>query len=273
MFLDVVKISAAAYAASRPAARNRLHKRGKMARAKRTTADPREAGRNSSRHPAPRMAPRVAGRLKPKNYHHGDLRAALLAAAEEELAEKGVEGFTLRGCARRAGVSHAAPAHHFKDVRALLTEMATAAFEGLSASMDAQAQGASVGSLDYLAAIGRGYILFAAAQPQQFRLMWRTAILDRSDERFRAAADKAFAYPVRAVGAYRGSDDPMSEPRLATEVIGIWSMVHGLADLMLAGQFDKRAAGEPAALADSLVAPLVRQFFVGTPAPAHQKDR
>ena len=58
-------------------------------------------------------------------YHHGDLRAALIAAAEEELAENGVDGFTLRGCARRAGVSHAAPAHHFKDVRALFTALAT----------------------------------------------------------------------------------------------------------------------------------------------------
>ena len=52
-------------------------------------------------------------------YHHGDLRKALLEAAEAELAEKGVEGFTLRGCAKRAGVSHAAPAHHFKDANAL----------------------------------------------------------------------------------------------------------------------------------------------------------
>ena len=57
-------------------------------------------------------------------YHHGDLRKALLDAAEAELAEKGVEGFTLRGCAKRAGVSHAAPAHHFKDANALLTALA-----------------------------------------------------------------------------------------------------------------------------------------------------
>ena len=49
------------------------------------------------------------------SYHHGDLRNALLAAAEVELTEKGIEGFSLRGVAKRAGVSHAAPAHHFRD--------------------------------------------------------------------------------------------------------------------------------------------------------------
>ena len=62
-------------------------------------------------------------------YHHGDLRKALLVAAEAELVEKGLEGFTLRCCAKRAGVSHAAPAHHFKDANALLTALATEGYE------------------------------------------------------------------------------------------------------------------------------------------------
>eukprot|EP01036_Dinobryon_divergens_P003443 gene3443-4542_t len=55
-----------------------------------------------------------------RSYHHGDLRAALLAAAEDELAARGVEGFSLRQVAKRAGVSHAAPAHHFGDAAGLL---------------------------------------------------------------------------------------------------------------------------------------------------------
>ena len=59
-----------------------------------------------------------------RKYHHGDLRAALLAAAEAELAERGVEAFSLRQVAKRAGVSHAAPAHHFGDAQGLLTALA-----------------------------------------------------------------------------------------------------------------------------------------------------
>lgn len=197
-------------------------------------------------------------------YHHGDLRAALLAAAEEELAEKGIEGFTLRGCARRAGVSHAAPAHHFKDVRALLTELAAIAFEGLSASMERYAALAEPGTLNYVAAIGRGYIAFAVAHPRQFQLLFRIGSLDCHDPHYHAAAEEAFTYPVRAVGAYRGVDDPMAEPERAAEVVGIWSMAHGLAELLLAGQFDSRSpGGDPTEMIDQLSVSLTRQFMEG----------
>ncbi len=199
----------------------------------------------------------------PRHYHHGDLRAALLAAAEEELAGNGVEGFTLRGCARRAGVSHAAPAHHFKDVRALLTALAAIGFERLSASMMECTTGIAPGGLAYLVGIGRGYLAFAQADPHLFNLIFRSAVLDCADPAYEAAGDAAFAYPVRAVGAYRGSDDPMAEPELATEVIGIWSLVHGLAGLMLAGQFDKRSQRTPEAWADVMVPALVLQFMEG----------
>ena len=60
-----------------------------------------------------------------KPYHHGDLRSALLVAAEADLAENGIEAFSLRQVARRAGVSHAAPAQHFGDANGLLTALAT----------------------------------------------------------------------------------------------------------------------------------------------------
>src|SRR5690606_5659937 len=68
-------------------------------------------------------------------YHHGDLRRALLTATEELLEAEGLEGFTLREVARRAGVSHGAPAHHFGDVRGLLSEFTAQSFEQLSATM------------------------------------------------------------------------------------------------------------------------------------------
>ena len=67
----------------------------------------------SEPHPQPR-----------RGYHHGDLRDALLSAGEAELRDRGIEGFTLRSCAKRAGVSHGAPAHHFADANALLTALA-----------------------------------------------------------------------------------------------------------------------------------------------------
>ena len=73
-------------------------------------------------------APKPDNAPPPCRYHHGDLRAALLEAGEAELAEHGVEGFSLRGVAKRAGVSHAAPAHHFRDANGLLTALAAEGF-------------------------------------------------------------------------------------------------------------------------------------------------
>src|SRR5262249_42350810 len=137
-------------------------------------------------------------------YHHGDLRAALLQAAEKELAENGIEGFTLRGCARRAGVSHAAPAHHFRDVRALLTEIAADGFEQLAGITARFGEAARPGTLEHLIEIGRGYVGFAAAYPHHFRLIFRVDRLDRENQRFRAAGAAAFKVPVDAVGAYFG---------------------------------------------------------------------
>ena len=214
-----------------------------------------------------KRSPHAMAKAHPKpsgdGYHHGDLRAALLAAAEEELAEKGIEGFTLRGCARRAGVSHAAPAHHFRDVRALLTEVAAIGFRRLSTSMAEHAAGIVPGSLDYVIAIGRGYVAFAERHPQSFGLIFSVASLDCEEPGYLAAARDAFGFPVRAVGAYHGSDDPMSDPGLAGIVVGLWSLVHGFSALLLAGQFDKQVGADRRAVAERLVPAMIARYVAG----------
>jgi AcrR family transcriptional regulator len=215
-------------------------------------AEPKDA-------PARRLRARQAA--PGDGYHHGDLRAALIAAGEAELAEKGVEGFTLRGCARRAGVSHAAPAHHFRDVRALLTELATLGFRRLSASMAEHAEGIAPGSLDHIVAIGLGYVDFAERYPSSFGLIFSVGSLDFTDEALAEAASEAFSYPVRAVGAYFADDNPMADPRLAGIVAGIWSLVHGFSGLLLAGQFDKHMGTDRRAIAARLVPPMLARHF------------
>lgn len=70
-------------------------------------------------------------------YHHGDLRAALLAAAESTLREKGVGALSLRELAREVGVSHAAPGRHFKDKQALLNALALTGYERLGRALSA----------------------------------------------------------------------------------------------------------------------------------------
>ena len=80
------------------------------------------------------------GQKTEKPYHHGELREALVAAGRKLLEEKGLRGFTLRECARRAQVSHAAPAHHFASIDDLLAEIATRGYHDLAAAMTAEAR-------------------------------------------------------------------------------------------------------------------------------------
>lgn len=205
-----------------------------------------------------RTAATRAGR---NGYHHGDLRAALIAAAEEELAEKGVDGFTLRGCARRAGVSHAAPAHHFKDVRALFTALATIGLRRLADTTELFGREAPAGTLEHFTAIGRGYATFAIENPAYLRLIFRSDSLDSDDPELIAAGKAAFGVPVAAVGAFFGSSDPMADPELLPLVIGLWSIVHGFSELLLSGQLTRRGAGaDRKLLVDKLLPAIISQF-------------
>lgn len=174
-------------------------------------------------------------------YHHGDLSRALLAAAETLLAERGVEGFTLRECARRAGVSHAAPAHHFRDVGGLLTELAATGFERLTASI----LKVRVGGRDAAKWVMRGnlaYIEFALDHPALFRLMFHSAHVDRTSERFRTAGGAAFATLKRALAGLRGppaADLRASESWRDPELLEQWALIHGLATLAMEGQLGR----------------------------------
>jgi AcrR family transcriptional regulator len=195
----------------------------------------------------------------PHPYHHGDLRAALLRAAGEELAERGVEGFTLRGCARRAGVSHAAPAHHFGDVTGLLTEVAIDAFRRLAASMSRQIAKAEPGSIEHPISAALGYVLFAIESPAEFTLMFQTARLDTKRPELQSAGDAALSQAVGAVGAYYDVPNPMADPVMTRRVIGLWSLAQGVAGLMIAGQLGPLSQGEK--IARALLPDMVRELF------------
>src|SRR5512143_2081605 len=105
-------------------------------------------------------------------YHHRGLRDALIASGRALLEEKGLRGFTLRECARRAEVSHAAPAHHFASINDLLAEIATLGFGELAETMAAEARRAGSDPAARLVGQGVGYMAFAAAHPMLFRLMF-----------------------------------------------------------------------------------------------------
>lgn len=160
-------------------------------------------------------------------YHHGDLRAALLAAAEEELAERGVEAFSLRQVARRAGVSHAAPAHHFGDARGLLTALAADGFYRFLAAQAAREAKADPDPRAQLVAAGLGYVDFALERPALFRLLFGSDRPDFTDPALDVASTAAFFHLRDQVGAAGGTE---------TDAAAVWAMAHGLADLLANGR-------------------------------------
>jgi AcrR family transcriptional regulator len=162
-------------------------------------------------------------------YHHGDLRTALLAAGETLLAERGPEGFTLRELARRVGVSNAAPAHHFPDVAALLTELAAIGFERLTQAMEAAA-GPLRDPVARLVAIGHAYVETAIARPAIFRLMFHSKRVHVASPRLTIASAAAYAVLRDALAAL-----PAHSPRPYADTAFAWSIVHGFAVLCIEG--------------------------------------
>ncbi len=169
-----------------------------------------------------------------RTYHHGALRTALMTAAEALIEERGLDRFSLRETARRAGVSPAAPSHHFDDARGLLTAIAAEGFRMLGDALEAADVGE--GRRSRVISMGGAYVRFALARPARFSLMWRKAILDTDDPALEEAGGRAFDMLDRVV---RGDDARRTGPRdpALAPSIACWSIVHGFALLALDGAF------------------------------------
>jgi AcrR family transcriptional regulator len=164
-------------------------------------------------------------------YHHGDLKSALLVAAEQILRDHGPAGLTLRAAARGAGVSHAAPTHHFRDLSGLLSELAAVGFRRFADHLAQAALSAGPDPGDRMAALGKAYVSFARADPNLFLLMFRGERLDRGRPALRDAANEAFAVLRHSAAAQA---PPAADPMV--EAIRAWSLVHGFALLLIDGQ-------------------------------------
>lgn len=179
----------------------------------------------------------AAGGSEAAPYHHGALRDALLTAAETVLERDGLGGLTLRAVAREAGVSHAAPTHHFGDLTGLVSELAAIGFRQFNAAM------AAAGAIDappLLRAMARAkaYVAYAQAHPGMYGLMFRTERLDMTRPSLHEAASASFAGLAGAVGVSRQeqiSDEALSLEQAAA-IARAWSLVHGFTMLLLDGR-------------------------------------
>ncbi|MDL4817501.1 TetR/AcrR family transcriptional regulator [Actinomadura opuntiae] len=178
-------------------------------------------------------------------YHHGDLRRTIMTAAVEAIAESGPATWSLRELARRAGVSHAAPAHHFGDKAGLLTAVAAEGYARFADALEAAG--------DDFHDVGLAYVRFAVDHRAYFEVMFRPELYRADDPEVaaaRARADTVLVRGARTVAPDRPAGD-------LTAPIAAWSIVHGFAELWLRGALPAGLGDDPVAAAE----PVIRLLF------------
>lgn len=191
-------------------------------------------------------------------YHHGDLRRALLDTALQILREERNWDFTLRELARRAGVSHAAPYKHFADKQDLLSAVAALGFDALRRQMQAAIERHADDPVTQLAAMGEAYVVFAVDNPAHFRLMFGPDLIgEQPSPALQEAADasrQVMLETVRksaAAGLFGSKDADV-------QALAAWSLVHGLAMLLIDNRLDPMPMD-----AHALAAAVTRAFISG----------
>ncbi|MCP5024663.1 MAG: TetR/AcrR family transcriptional regulator [Actinomycetia bacterium] len=158
-------------------------------------------------------------------YHHGDLPNALKAAALEVIAENGVAGFSLREVARRAGVSHAAPAHHFGDSSGLITALASDAFIHLEATIMG-ARDRVDDPADALVAAARAYVELGVEHPAHCEIMFRHDLIDHENDTYAETSMAAHAALEGALIELRDAGNPGLDIDAAATLC--WATMQGL---------------------------------------------
>lgn len=183
---------------------------------------------------------------KPERYHHGDLKNALLDAARDLAGEGSVDGFTLREVARRAGVSPAAPYHHFADKNDLVRQLAIRAFDTMRQTLQTAAD-STADSAQQLEVMGVAYLRFAFTHAAEFRFMFKRELCapPGQPDPLEVAGRAAQAVLHSAVVAAQANQTIRAgDPQLT--VLTIWSAIHGLSGILLETPSGKNATLENA---------------------------
>ncbi|MEO0497113.1 MAG: TetR/AcrR family transcriptional regulator [Pseudomonadota bacterium] len=174
------------------------------------------------------------GEAKRTGYHHGDLRAQLLAAVRELVEERGSENFSIAEAARKAGVSSAAPYRHFADKDEILKAVVLEAMNDMTTSMKAAVIPHPVGSIERVNALGKHYIDFARSHPGMFRLVFGLSESHEDDEELAGKGAATFRIVINAVADYLGI--PQDHPDAKKRAYILWTVVHGHSWLTIDGK-------------------------------------
>lgn len=172
-------------------------------------------------------------------YHHGDLRRALIDAAVASIAESGPSALSLRAVAKLAGVSHAAPAHHFGDKAGLLTAVAAEGYDRFADALDRAWEATG----DFIE-VGIAYVRFAIDNKAYFETMFRPELLHEDDPDLARAEARSRAALIRGAGEPKPGPDG-TVPEFNPNALGAWSLVHGFAGLLMGGNFPQAVAADP----------------------------
>ncbi len=177
----------------------------------------------------------TADAADPKPYHHGDLSRALVEAAERLLEREGASALSLRAVAREAGVSAAAPYHHFKDKNELLNAVARLGFEQMGQAMKKAIEGLATPS-ERMNAVGVAYVCFARENKALYNLMYDPG----RDRDFRADAPQSPDSPLAIVMAAIRENAPPDAALIDIQLSQIagWCAAHGLAQMAGNKDFD-----------------------------------
>ena len=178
------------------------------------------------------------------SYHHGDLRRALIAAALAAIAEGGPSTLSLRAVAKRAGVSHAAPAHHFGDKAGLLTAVAAQGHDRFADALERAWR-----TTEDFIEVGVAYMRFAVDHRPYFETMFRPELLHTADPELVRAFSRSRAT------LSRGTDEPEADGATGVynaSALAAWSLVHGFTELLIAGNLDSVGEDPEGALREVL---------------------
>jgi AcrR family transcriptional regulator len=177
----------------------------------------------------------------PRGYHHGNLREALIAAAQELIARKGLAGFTFADAARFAGVSPAAPYRHFRDRDELLANVALRGFEQFGAAITKAWDKGRPDPVTALDRLGKAYLHFARAEPAFYSAMFEAGVPIGDDPALRSASERAFGVLRIAAEQICASMPAGGRPPALMVALHVWAMAHGIASLFGRADGAKRA--------------------------------
>ena len=168
--------------------------------------------------------------IRKSGYHHGDLRAGLIAATRQLVEENGPDGFSVSDACRLAGVSTAAPYKHFKNKGEMLVAVCVESMGRLKANMETAVAEIPEGDPLRLKAIGGEYVNFALTEPACFRLKFGGFTDGMDDSQLKAAGEQVFETAMREVAACIGESE--ITPRVRQRAFMLWSFVHGLSFIL-----------------------------------------